>query len=898
MKRARCFSKTGWGLAALLAIGLSGCGGGGSDAVVGTTPTTPATPAAVATAVTTAAAVPGNDTASNSSAAFAVLQDAGLPVATVNSPPKINFTVFSDGAVKTGLTTANVSVAIAKLVPGANGAPDQWVNYIYRTESTATAPNNVGSGTAGAPALASALQATTDAKPTGASAIPDQLVYNSAGYYTYTFSTDIRDPAFVGPTGLRTNGVVFEPSRTHRIALQLSYTNAAGATVRVNPYYDLKFVADGTGYKAVALTTPATETRVMADIKSCNTCHNGLALHGGGRVDVQYCVMCHNPGTVDANSGNVLTMSAMVHKIHAGHMLKNGYSIWGFGSTKHDYSHVGFPQDVRNCTKCHSSTPAEGNPNQTAQGDNWKSVPSRAACGGCHDGIDFAKPFALGNGTTINSSNPWANYGHVGGIQTDDSKCASCHSAAAIAGVNHLPITAVTNATSGVTTYYAANDNRLPTGAVTVDYDIQSVSLNGSRNPVMVFRILQNNARMDLRTASSTTDRAIWANFDNAPTAYFAYSVPQDGETTPADFNAYVNASLLGIWNKSATGTSAGTLTGPDANGYYTVTLTGRTLPANASLLTGALGYAAMLQTNVAGYTRTCSTTVTTNCVAGLNVTAQDESKTGTGFTARRITTEAARCNNCHGKLGLFTETTFHSGQRNDPKMCAMCHNPNRSSSGWSADSTAFVHATHAGTKTTEHPNRMRTVPYNWHKDAAFDATIIGFPGDKTNLKNCLNCHAAGGYDFSAGASQVADRLYRVVAHGTYRNTDANFNISYSPYITALVNGNGGTYSAGTNYSTSDAAATTPSATTTGATLVNSPIANACFGCHDGNMVSSPGTSVKDHIEQMGLGSIYRERGIANADGSKTGALGKSEQCLLCHGSTSSIAPIKAAHGL
>ena len=41
-------------------------------------------------------------------------------------------------------------------------------------------------------------------------------------------------------------------------------------------------------------------------------------MHGGGRVDTQYCVMCHNPGTTDPNSGNVLTLSTMVHKIHAG----------------------------------------------------------------------------------------------------------------------------------------------------------------------------------------------------------------------------------------------------------------------------------------------------------------------------------------------------------------------------------------------------------------------------------------------------------------------------------------------------------------------------------------------------------------------------------------------------
>jgi hypothetical protein len=46
---------------------------------------------------------------------------------------------------------------------------------------------------------------------------------------------------------------------------------------------------------------------------------------------------------------------------------------------------------------------------------------------------------------------------------------------------------------------------------------------------------------------------------------------------------------------------------------------------------------------------------------------------------------------------------------------------------------------------------------------------------------------------------------------------------------------------------------------------------------------------VKDHIEQLGLGSIYKTR---------TTALARSEQCLLCHGPTSTIAPIKSAHGL
>ena len=144
-----------------------------------------------------------------------------------------------------------------------------------------------------------------------------------------------------------------------------------------------------------------------------------------------------------------------------------------------------------------------------------------------------------------------------------------------------------------------------------------------------------------------------------------------------------------------------GPATCPDGTtpGCYTVTLTARVIPTGANMLTGALGYAAMYQTNVPGYLRTCPATAPANCSNGLNVPAQDVSRVATGATARRVTVEAARCNLCHEKLGIFAETTFHSGQRNDPKMCAMCHNPNRTSSGWSADSTAFVHRIHSAGK-------------------------------------------------------------------------------------------------------------------------------------------------------------------------------------------------------
>ena len=312
--------------AALVLFALSGCGGGNDGGGLATPvpAALPSTGTAVSQAIASAAANPANDTSANSSSAFKVLQDGGVAAVTVAGAPVVNFTVFSDGAVKQGLTLSNVSFAIAKLVPGPNGEIDRWENYVSRTETT-TGSNAVGSGPGGTPVLPSAVQATTDPKPTGQA---NQLVFNPDGYYTYTFSTDITDLT-------KTNGVFFEPNRTHRIAIQLSYTNAAGATVKVNPYFDVTFDANG---KSVAVTDP-NQTRVMADVSSCNACHDKLALHGGGRVDTQFCVMCHNPGTTDANSGNVLTMQTMVHKIHSGRLLKEKlddgeggehYVIWGY----------------------------------------------------------------------------------------------------------------------------------------------------------------------------------------------------------------------------------------------------------------------------------------------------------------------------------------------------------------------------------------------------------------------------------------------------------------------------------------------------------------------------------------------------------------------------------------
>jgi len=99
-------------------------------------------------------------------------------------------------------------------------------------------------------------------------------------------------------------------------------------------------------------------TAVPRDItttETCNRCHDPLAIHGGARQEVGLCVLCHNPTqSIDPDTGDSVDMPYMVHKIHAGAHLENGYTIIGYRQGVHDYSHVEFPAILNDCEICHT----------------------------------------------------------------------------------------------------------------------------------------------------------------------------------------------------------------------------------------------------------------------------------------------------------------------------------------------------------------------------------------------------------------------------------------------------------------------------------------------------------------------------------------------------------------
>src|SRR5579863_3737527 len=272
-----------------------------------------------------------------------------------------------NGLDVTGAQTAGVEglAFVAAYIP--NGQSQ----YIAYTTTTAKATSNSNPPQ---------LQAGTDSKGTYT------LVDAASGTYDYVLATK-------APAG-------FDATATHAIGAQIERDLSAygfPTTYTGNDVYT--FVPNG---------SPVTHVRDVINEASCNGCHNPLGAHGnpGPRTKMAFCVLCHTPQSTNPDSLNTVDMKVFIHKLHRGSSLPSvvaggDYYVVHRG-TKQDYSTIVFPQDIRNCTTCHASGPA--------QADNWKTQPSQAVCGSCHDDVNFA-----------------TGQNHLNLPQPDDKQCKNCH---------------------------------------------------------------------------------------------------------------------------------------------------------------------------------------------------------------------------------------------------------------------------------------------------------------------------------------------------------------------------------------------------------------------------------------------------------------------------------------
>lgn len=390
-----------------------------------------------------------------------------------------------DGVFSAG--TVSVSFVLAYLEEGAAGTPGLYTAYTVRDQ---TSPITDITET----------QASTDGGGSFEELEP--------GLYRYTFGTPIN---------------VVDPSLTHTVA---AYATREVGEVEVDVNAILHFRPDG---------NEVTTTRNVVTTEACNACHQDLAIHGGHRKEIQLCITCHTPQSVDPDTTNSVDMMEMIHKIHMGADLpsvQNGepYQIIGFRQSVHDYSNVHYPQNQARCETCHVGADAD-----LAYRDARSPT-----CLSCHDNISMVQP--VPDGMVL----------HTAGTQADDSACATCHP--------------VSGGIAGVTNVHAKG--LLDPAGPDVAFAITSVSNTmPGQTPTVVFTITVDGSPVDLSVDPLTTLRVTFA-----------------GPNT--DFAAYWQATIQG-------GGAAGTLqTTNPATGEHTYTV-----PAAAALPMGATGsYTAYLE--------------------------------------------------------------------------------------------------------------------------------------------------------------------------------------------------------------------------------------------------------------------------------------------------------------
>jgi len=523
------------------------------------------------------------------------------------------------------------------------------------------------------------------------------------GQYQYTFIA--KAPAGFDPTATTTVAVDGNRNLT---AFNLG-TNYAGAT--------FDFVPNG---------STVSVTRDVIRTQSCNSCHDQLAFHGGYAHGMQMCVLCHQPQNADPTTGNSLDLKVMIHKIHMGSQLPSvvgtsttpgvPYQIAGYMNFISDFSKVVDPADPRRCEVCHSQTTG------AVQAKAFLLEPSRAACGACHDNVNFA-----------------SGANHAGGFQTDDTQCTNCHIPkgetpfdASIMGAHVVP--------SDTALSYPSNPDTLITGV--------SIKITGVTNtsagqfPVVAFTVqdttgapLAMSAIEDLSftLAGPTTDYG-YTSFGSSVTT--PGIVSEDGTVATCDANSNCKYTFLHAIPATATGTYA--------------------IAVESERLENVLPGTTVAQQVESG---------TANQVVYFSVD-------GTPVVNRRTVVAKANCNQCHVNL------QGHGARRNDPAYCILCHNASLTDAATRAQSTKptdlnapaqsldfnfMVHRIHTGVNLAAKGSSYLVITHNG-REVNFSGVlypVMNGEGSTGDTEKCYVCHVnTSEQNLPTGLNQVTNPQY------------------------------------------------------------------------------------------------------------------------------------------
>jgi OmcA/MtrC family decaheme c-type cytochrome len=527
-------------------------------------------------------------------------------------------------------------------------------------------------------------------------------VTNAIGDYTYTFKTK----------AVSKTGGAFDADATHRLVIYGSrnLTEFDLGTDRASAVAD--FVPSG---------AKVTQTHDIIRNASCNKCHDDLRFHGGSRVGYDTCVVCHTTQTTDPDTGNTVDMKQMAHKIHMGAELPSvqagkPYQIIGNAQSVSDWSTVELPSNPARCEFCHD--PKSG----AAQADAWMKNPSRAACGACHDNVNFA-----------------TGAGHVNLPQVNDNQCSQCHIPqgeleydASIRNAHIVETEAPSR--PGVNVDIIKIENGTAGAKPTVTFTIRDDAKNG----ITMAQMTGGLNRIGLVLAGPTTDYGL-TNFGSDVTT-----------------KGYVSENPVPTAKCSSDGTCS-----------YTVA---HAIPADAKG-TFAMGIEARR-----GHTILPGTEKQKDIEYGAKNVVKYFSVDGSPVQPRRQVVAIEKCNGCHSTLSL------HGENRNQIEQCVLCHNPNENDAArravaqvaadknlppQSINFAMMVHKIHTGEKmATDFQTTYTIVGYGGTHN---DFSEVRYPamnndGHVADTAKCDMCHVNGSEAvFPIGKNPVQDLQGKLV---------------------------------------------------------------------------------------------------------------------------------------
>jgi hypothetical protein len=507
-------------------------------------------------------------------------------------------------------------------------------------------------------------------------------------------------------------------------------------------------------------------TAVPRDIVStntCNRCHDPLAIHGGARQDVGLCVLCHNATqSTDPDTGDSVQMGYMTHKIHAGIMLENGYTIIGYRQGVHDYSDVIFPAQIEDCKICHTGgTPTDdfpvvANPNPAPACDSNGRSTTQLSWG--EEGtVDVrlnsadGKLFASSGGAGSQTTGQWVRDGMVfflihrasgevlqelpvnntvfgcvtnpPGVMvgtaatqhdvwmTNPSRmaCGSCHDAVDFtSGVNHPPQTDDSKCNVCHQPNSGNEYDLSVTGAHTTPY--KSTQLTGVLVQIIDVQFTAPGQRP--KVTFSLSDKNGWLNPSELNRLLFSYSGPN------TDFDFYNQETATG--NLKANGANwefrFAKAMPKDAMGSFTLGVEGR----KEAVINPGEDDEFEMEDQLQNFTEPFAVT--------------DMSP-----VSRRMVVDDAKCESCHSNLSL------HGSNRHDANAYRQtCHMPSATDEAvrpadagnlQSIDFRTMIHKIHRG---QDLENGYIVYGY---RSSLHDFSEVEYVGD---LRNCDACHVDG----------------------------------------------------------------------------------------------------------------------------------------------------------